>query len=426
MSSHDDSKGPPPSHSVPSEEIQALRQAVTALPTNLPLRRQLAEAEERAGDVEAALKTSQAHHVADAKLLIIATRCLYELGRYKEGVETYDKAVKLDLSVADAALRDQVTRAAADPRSRLRVVADPDKSKDPASEVEVEQPKITFADVGGLDDLKEKIRLRVLHPLKRPDLYKAFGKKVGGGILMYGPPGCGKTFLARATAGEASVRFLAVGIEDVLDMWFGQSEKKLHGLFVTARQQSPSILFFDEVDALGGRRSASRHDHYRMLVAQFLADMDGVGGHDKDAVLVMGATNAPWDVDPAFRRPGRFADVLFVPPPDLKARVEILKLKLKPKPTRDVEVTELARLTELYSGADLEHVVDAATEAALEQSMKTGAVRPLTMDDLRAAVKRVKPSTLEWFSTARNFATYANESGQYNDVLDYIKRHRLG
>jgi SpoVK/Ycf46/Vps4 family AAA+-type ATPase len=411
------------------EDLKPLRDAVSALPGNLPLRRQLAQAEERAGEIEAALQTVQAAAAPDAQLFLIAARCLYELGRYKEGLEHYDKAVALDLTVADATLRDQLARAVADPRSRLRLVEDPEGVKDDTVTVEVEQPKMTFADVGGLDDIKEKIRLRVLHPLKRPDLYKAFGKKVGGGILMYGPPGCGKTFLARATAGEAGVRFMAVGIEDVLDMWFGQSEKKLHALFQTARQQAPTILFFDEVDALGGRRSAARHDHYRMLVAQFLADMDGVGSgdrNDKDALLVMGATNAPWDVDPAFRRPGRFADVLFVPPPDLRARVEILKLKLKNKPAREIDVSELARMTELYSGADLEQVVESATEVALEQSMKSGSVRPLTMSDLVAAAKRVRPSTLEWFSTARNFATYSNESGQYNDVLDYIKRHRLG
>jgi SpoVK/Ycf46/Vps4 family AAA+-type ATPase len=413
------------------EELAGLRAAVAALPQNLPLRRQLAEALERRGLVEEALTTAMEASAPDARLMLIAARCLYEVGRYREGLEQYDKAVAIELSLADAALRDKLARATADPRSRLRVVENPERAGEPEdSSALVEQPQITFADVGGLDDLKEKIRLRVLHPLKRPDLYKAFGKKVGGGILMYGPPGCGKTFLARATAGEASVRFLAVGIDDVLDMWFGQSEKKLHALFQTARQQAPAILFFDEVDALGGRRSASRHDSYRMLVAQFLADMDGVGsgGADskKDGVLVMGATNAPWDVDPAFRRPGRFSDILFVPPPDLRARIEILKLKLRGKPARELDVAEIGRATELYSGADLEQIVESATEVALEQSMKSGAVRPLTTADLLAAQKRVRPSTLEWFATARNFATYANEAGQYNDVLDYIKRHRLG
>ncbi len=434
MSQTQDGSGPTNSGSAGGgggDELGGLRDAVAALPHNLPLRRQLAEALERGGHIEEALQTAQQARTPDAKLMLIAARCLYEVGRYREGLEQYDKAVALELPLADAALRDKLARAAADPRSRLRVVEDPGRAAaEPTDSVEVEQPQITFADVGGLDDLKEKIRLRVLHPLKRPDLYKAFGKKVGGGILMYGPPGCGKTFLSRATAGEAGVRFLAVGIDDVLDMWFGQSEKKLHALFQTARQQAPTILFFDEVDALGGRRSASRHDSYRMLVAQFLADMDGVGSaggeSKKDGVLVMGATNAPWDVDPAFRRPGRFSDILFVPPPDLRARVEILKLKLKGKPTREIDVAELGRITELYSGADLEQIVESATEAALMQSMKSGSVRPLTMADLLAAHKRVRPSTLEWFSTARNFATYANEAGQYNDVLDYIKRHRLG
>ena len=240
------------------DDLQSLREAVAALPSNLPLRRQLAEAEEKAGQVEAALKTAQGGPSPDARLFIVAARCLYELGRYKEGLEQYDKAVALDLTVADATLRDQLSRTALDPRSRLRLVEDPERAKDESVTVEVEQPKLTFADVGGLDDIKEKIRLRVLHPLKRPDLYKAFGKKVGGGILMYGPPGCGKTYLARATAGEAGVRFMAVGIEDVLDMWFGQSEKKLHGLFQTARQQAPTILFFAEVAVHLGLGMVSR------------------------------------------------------------------------------------------------------------------------------------------------------------------------
>jgi SpoVK/Ycf46/Vps4 family AAA+-type ATPase len=410
--------------------LTALREAVTAVPTNLPLRRQLCEELERAGHVEEALQVAEAAPAPDARLLLCQARCLYELGRYNEALERYDKAVALDVSVADASLRDKISRTAANPRARLRLVADPDAAPAP-DDVEVESPRLTFADVGGLDELKEKIRLRVLHPLKRPDLYKAFGKKVGGGILMYGPPGCGKTFLARATAGEAGIHFISVGIEDVLDMWIGQSEKRLHALFVAARQQAPAILFFDEVDALGGRRSAIRHESYRMLVAQFLADLDGAGGSPSrkeahEGVLVMGATNAPWDVDPAFRRPGRFSDVLFVPPPDLRARVEILKLKLRGKPVAEVDVTEVARATELFSGADLDHVVESATEVALEQSLKGGQVRPLSTADLMAAARKLRPSTLEWFSSAKNFATYSNEGGQYNDVLDYIRRHRLG
>jgi SpoVK/Ycf46/Vps4 family AAA+-type ATPase len=294
----------------------------------------------------------------------------------------------------------------------------------PAPTAEVEKPDITFADVGGLDDLKEKIRLRILYPLKKPELYQAFGKKVGGGLLFYGPPGVGKTYLARATAGEAGLHFVAVGIEEVLDMWLGQSEKKLHELFAAARRQAPAVLFFDEVDALGGRRSGLRHESYRTLVTQFLSELDGAKGAS-EGVLVMGATNAPWDVDPAFRRPGRFGEVLFVPPPDLRARVEILKLKMKGKPAGVIDVAEVARVTELYSGADLDHLVDRAVETALAESLRSGQVRPLQTADLLDAAKKVKPTTREWFSSAKNFAQYANESGQYDEVLEYLKKHRL-
>ncbi len=417
-----------------SDSIESLEEAVRALPENVALRRQLAAALEKAGDADRALAEYDAilaRVAADAPATLGRARCLYEIGRHAEALEAYDAAVARDVSLADAALEGKIRRAKDDPRARIRLVADgPGSDNKPAGEPppsvgDVEKPTITFADVGGLDELKEKIRLRVLYPLKRPDLYKAFGKKVGGGLLLYGPPGCGKTFLARATAGEAGIHFVAVGIEEVLDMWLGQSEKKLHELFKTARDKAPAILFFDEVDSLGGRRSGLRHESYRTLVTQFLSELDGVNGQS-EGVLVIGATNAPWDVDPAFRRPGRFGEVLFVPPPDLRARVEILKLKLAGKPVApDVDVAEIARATELCSGADLDHVVQSAIEAALAESLRGGAVRAIGTADLRAAQKKVKPTTLEWFSTAKNFATYANDSGQFDEVLDYLKRHRL-
>jgi transitional endoplasmic reticulum ATPase len=418
-----------------SDSIESLEEAVRALPENLALRRQLAGALEKAGDADRALTEYDAiltRADGDAPAQLGRARCLYEVGRHAEALAAYQASVARDVSLADAALEGKIRRAKDDPRARIRLVADgPDKdakkaANDPPPQVgEVEKPSITFADIGGLDELKEKVRLRVLYPLKRPDLYKAFGKKVGGGLLLYGPPGCGKTFLARATAGEAGIHFVAVGIEEVLDMWLGQSEKKLHELFKTARAKAPAILFFDEVDSLGGRRSGLRHESYRTLVTQFLSELDGAGGQS-EGVLVIGATNAPWDVDPAFRRPGRFGEVLFVPPPDLRARVEILKLKLAGKPVAaDVDVAEIARATELFSGADLDHVVQSAIETALAESLRGGAVRSITTGDLRSAQTRIKPTTLEWFSTAKNFATYANDSGQFDEVLDYLKRHRL-
>jgi transitional endoplasmic reticulum ATPase len=420
------------------ETIAAFEEAVRALPHNLALRRQLAESLRNAGRPEEALIHLEAvleRTPEDAVVLVATAACLFEIGRHAEAQERYRAAVARDAAVADAALEGRIARAVADPRSRIRLVSggagtSPQVSPDAPGGPEGtprDPEHITFTDVGGLDEVKQKIRLRLLYPLQKPELYAAFGQRPGGGLLLYGPPGCGKTFIARATAGEAGSAFLGVGIEEVLDMWLGQSEKRLHQVFQRARALAPAVLFFDEVDALGGRRSALRHESYRTLVTQFLAELDRAVGGGREALLVLGATNAPWDVDAAFRRPGRFGDVLFVPPPDLRARVEILKLKLAGKPQRDIDVAELARRSELYSGADLAHVVDLACETALARALEEsgGSIRPLTTDDLLTALGRVRPTTREWFVAARNFATYANEAGQYNDVLEYLRRHRL-
>lgn len=407
------------------DAIESLLAAVRAAPEDLVLRGELASALEEAGELARALEQYEALRARGASASLGPARCLAALGRASEALLAYDEAVAADVSLADVALRERIRREAEEPRARIRLVAEGGERHAAASPGAVEQPTLTFAEVGGLEELKEKIRLRVLYPLKRPDLYQAFGKRVGGGLLLYGPPGCGKTYLARATAGEAKIHFVAVGIEEVLDMWLGQSEKKLHELFASARAQAPSILFFDEVDALGGRRSGLRHESYRTLVTQFLSELDGAKGA-AEGVLVIGATNAPWDLDPAFRRPGRFSEVLFVPPPDLRARVEILKLKLAGKPVAaGVDVTELARAAELYSGADLDQVVQSAIEGALAESLRGGAICPIDEAALRTALERRKPTTLEWFATAKNFATYANEAGQFDEVLAYLKRHRL-
>ncbi len=418
------------------DTIESLEEAVRALPENLALRRQLAAALERAGDADRALAQYDAILVraaGDGPAELGRARCLYEVGRHVEALAAYDAAVAADVALADAALEGKIRHAKDDPRARIRLVADGpgkddkrDAGEPPPQVGEVEKPTITFADVGGLDELKEKVRLRVLYPLKRPDLYKAFGKKIGGGLLLYGPPGLRQDLPGarhrrrgghplRRRRHRRGARHVARAV----------GEEAARAVQDRARQKAPAILFFDEVDSLGGRRSGLRHESYRTLVTQFLSELDGVNGQS-EGVLVIGATNAPWDVDPAFRRPGRFGEVLFVPPPDLRARVEILKLKLAGKPVApDVDVAEIARATELCSGADLDHVVQSAIEAALAESLRGGAVRTITTADLRAAQKKVRPTTIEWFSTAKNFATYANDSGQFDEVLDYLKRHQL-
>jgi SpoVK/Ycf46/Vps4 family AAA+-type ATPase len=271
-----------------------------------------------------------------------------------------------------------------------------------------------------MDAVKEEVRMKIILPLQQPELFKAYGKKIGGGILMYGPPGCGKTFLARATAGEVKAGFLAVGISDVLDMWIGQSEKNLHAVFEQARAHRPCVLFFDEVDALGANRTDMLKSAGRQIINQFLSELDGVAASN-EGVLILAATNAPWHLDPAFRRPGRFDRILFVPPPDQNARAAILRLQLKGKPVGDVDFEALARKTDGFSGADLKAVIDVAVEARLRDAMKAGLLQPVSGRDLLDAIKQHKPTVRDWFQTARNHALYANQSGLYDDILAYMK-----
>jgi SpoVK/Ycf46/Vps4 family AAA+-type ATPase len=283
-----------------------------------------------------------------------------------------------------------------------------------------ERPQIGFADVGGMEPLKEEIRLKIIYPLAHAEMYRAYGKPIGGGILMYGPPGCGKTHLARATAGEIKAEFLSVGINDVLDMWMGNSERNLHELFERARRTQPCVIFFDEIDALGASRTDMRQSAGRQLINQFLAELDGVQSSN-DGVLVLGATNAPWHLDTAFRRPGRFDRIVFVPPPDAEARAGILRVLCRGKPLADVDYDLVARKTDGFSGADLKATLDLAIEEILRAAMRGGAPRPLSTKDLTTAAKSVRPSTAEWFATARNYALYSNQGGIYDDILKHLK-----
>ncbi len=289
-----------------------------------------------------------------------------------------------------------------------------------AQPAEPERPTTTFADVGGMDQVKEEVRMKIILPLQQPELFKAYGKKIGGGILMYGPPGCGKTFLARATAGEVNASFLSVGISDVLDMWIGQSEKNLHSIFEQARSHRPCVLFFDEVDALGANRTDMLKSGGRQIINQFLSELDGVASSN-EGVLVLAATNAPWHLDPAFRRPGRFDRILFVPPPDQSARASILRLLLKGKPVGEIDFDALAKKSDGFSGADLKAAIDMAVEGKLREAMRAGSLQPLTGKDILETIKRHKPSVRDWFQTARNHALYANQSGLYDDILAYMK-----
>ena len=282
-----------------------------------------------------------------------------------------------------------------------------------------ERPKLAFKDVGGMDPVKEEIRMKIIYPLQHADLFKAYDKKVGGGVLLYGPPGCGKTLLSKATAGEIRANFIALGLHQILDMWIGNSEKNMHQVFELARQNAPCVLFFDEVDALAADRRDLRQSAGRNLINQFLSEMDGADSKN-DGVLILGATNAPWHIDPAFRRPGRFDRTLFVPPPDESARVGIVDVMARSKPIGELDARALSKKLDGFSGADIKAVFDLATEEVLNQAMKTGKVIPLNTRDLIKAAARHKPTTKAWFESAKNYALYSNQSGFYDDVLKHL------
>lgn len=283
----------------------------------------------------------------------------------------------------------------------------------------LQKPEINFGHVGGMQRVKQEIAMKIIEPVRNPELFKAFGKKAGGGILLYGPPGCGKTFIAKATAGEINAQFISVGLHDILDMWMGNSEKNLHEIFEVARRNAPCVLFIDEVDAMGASRSDMKGNSLRHVINQFLAELDGVSSSN-EGVLVLAATNAPWNVDAAFRRPGRFDRVIFVAPPDKEARIQLLESTLAEKPVGSIDVAKVAAATENYSGADLKAVVDIASEEKLQESMAKGAIQPIETKDLLKAVKQHRATTLEWLASARNYALYANESGLYNEILQYL------
>ena len=293
------------------------------------------------------------------------------------------------------------------------------------AEFDVEQPDVTLADVGGLDEVKQRLRESFLEPMQHPEVAAAFGKSLRGGLLLYGPPGCGKTFIARAVAGELGARFLTAGLTDVLGPHLGETEEKLHALFAKARRLAPAVLFLDEIDAMGARRSGigSGWSGLRGMVTTLLHEMDSMLA-DNDGLFVLAATNAPWDVDPALLRPGRFDRMTLVLPPDRPAREAILRHHFARRPIAGIELGTIVAATEDFSGADLEHVVTSAAEQAMARSMKAGRIEPITMDDVHHVLGQIKPSTGSWLISAKNVAAFANADGRYDDLVAYLKRKR--
>ncbi len=272
----------------------------------------------------------------------------------------------------------------------------------------LKKPNMTFQDVAGMDKLKEEIREAIVYPLLKPELARAYGKKAGGGILLYGPPGCGKTFIVKGAAGECNANFINAKISDLLDMYVGNTEKNIHRLFETARKNTPCIVFIDEIEGIGGRREelGGQQQYLKMAINQLLYEMDGLEAQNEN-VLVIGASNAPWDVDPALRRSGRFTKMIYVPEPDFQSRISILKMHCKNRPIEQkniftrIDFNRIAAATLGYSSSDLKTIVEDAASIPWKEAFKTGKMRTIQMKDFIAAIKKRKSSLPPWYQQAK-------------------------
>ncbi|OBJ71692.1 ATP-binding protein [Mycobacterium sp. 1274756.6] len=277
-----------------------------------------------------------------------------------------------------------------------------------------------LAEVAGMAEVKAQIERSFIGPLRNPDLARAYGTRAGGGLLLYGPPGCGKTFIASAIAGELGARFYPVGVPDVVEMATGATDQTLQQLFATARATAPAVIFFDEIDAIGQKRSLLRGATVlRQLVTRLLTELDATAN---DGVFVLGASNHPWDVDTALRRPGRLDRMLFVSPPDAEARAALVRANFAGKPIAGIDLAEMVATTAGFSGADVAFLCRSAAQHAMSAAAVTGQPRYITMDDVRAARGAITPSTGPWFAMARNVIEFSNADGAFDDLAAYLNR----
>lgn len=407
-----------------SMDRAALEAALLASPFDAALRQRYAELLLAAGEAEPALRQFELCARSDsgaqpllgqarAQLALgdsAAARALYARARGLSGFETIEALDAVEPAVG---------------RPRLGLVEADGEIRRPASVTgpAQEQPAARFSDVAGLDALKKSLRLQIIEPFRNPGLFARFRKSAGGGVMLYGPPGCGKTLIARALAGEAGGSFINVGVSEIVSMWFGQSEEQLAEVFARARAQRPCVLFFDELDALAFSRAKASSEHTRRIVNEFLTQLDGVLAQNRE-VLVLAASNMPWDVDSAMKRSGRFARQVFVPPPDAAAREYLFGMKLEGVPCEAVDRALLAKATPFYSGADIEGLIDLAKERVIAEAIDSGVERPLRQQDLLDAVQDAPASTLEWLRTARNLVRYGGDGG-YRELDQYLKSHGL-
>ena len=253
---------------------------------------------------------------------------------------------------------------------------------------------ISFDDIAGLESAKQAFKEKVILPFEHPELYEKFGKKAGGGILLYGPPGTGKTMFAEATSNELNATFIPVKCSDIKSKWYGESEQNIKNIFAKARRSKRSIIFFDEFEAIGAKRTDNSENGNNDLVPEILALMQGVGtSNSKNTILIIAATNKPWAIDSAFMRPGRFDNKILIPLPDYEARKYLFKRQLSKLPIADdLDFDYLAKITDGFNGADIKEVCEELKMSAINDSINKGIEQTIGMDDVKKIEKTIKSS----------------------------------
>lgn len=330
--------------------------------------------------------------------LLEAARVMLQLSRQAQGEELRqarrEMATRLlELAKDCDAAKQQNRRPSAGVIRHNPQRIDQDEATTDASQWMVrEKPSLTFDDVAGLEDVKQDIRLKMIYPFEHPELAERFAIRPGGGVLLYGPPGTGKTMLAKATAGEVDAAFFRVSSADVMSKWVGEAEQNIKKLFDAAAREPRAIIFIDEIEALIPARRSDGSSVMQRVVPQILQAMEGFDKKSVNPILFMGATNVPWQLDPAVLRPGRFDEKVYVPLPDLAARLKILEINLAKRPLApDVNLALLAQNLEGFSGADIKYIADRSAQIPFLQSVSSGEAGEITqqiLDEVIAATPR--------------------------------------
>jgi transitional endoplasmic reticulum ATPase len=322
--------------------------------------------------------------------LLEAAREMVQLSKQATGEELKEARTQMAAKLLDLA-RDCVTaktesrRAGAAPRAES--ASEKEGTTTGSQWMVKEKPTLRFADVAGLEDVKQDIRLKMIYPFQHPELADRFGVRPGGGVLLYGPPGTGKTMLAKATAGEIDASFFRISPADVLSKWVGEAEQNIKKLFDAAAAEPRSIIFIDEIEALVPARKDEGSSVMQRVVPQILQGMEGFDKKKISPILFMGATNVPWQLDPAVLRPGRFDDKVYIPLPDLPGRRKLLELNLSHRPlAADVNLDALAIALDGFSGADIKYICDRAANIPFLQSVATGQEGDITAEIINAAI----------------------------------------